>query len=309
MIDLSKHVTIFEGPDGSGKTTAARAFAELTGARYVHLGPFDQVTNGLARLYVEAMVPALLGYQDVVLDRCWLSELPYGVIFREGQVRLSVADRRMLERLALRCGAVVVRCLPPWPTVKANYLKRKHLEMLDNDHQLRQVHQAYKKLATDLPVLEYDYTQENVFPVLEAHVHDRRAPAHPVSLASAGHWDADTVLVGEAFGAVKNQDPLYRWPFGSFNGVGCSQWLTELLEGINKSENTLFWVNADQDLRFLVDSPRARARTATRSVYALGELAHEALVHLDVKHIEVPHPQYHKRFHHRETYQLAKELK
>jgi polyphosphate kinase 2 (PPK2 family) len=113
MID-SKVLTIFEGPDGSGKTTAAREYAEQTGARYVHFPALPRVKHGLGRMYVEAMLPALLGYHDVVFDRCWLSETPYGEAFREGQDRLTQADRRMLERLALRCGAVVVKCLPEW---------------------------------------------------------------------------------------------------------------------------------------------------------------------------------------------------
>ena len=40
---LSRELTIFEGPDGAGKTTLAKAYAELTGARYVHFGPLPRV--------------------------------------------------------------------------------------------------------------------------------------------------------------------------------------------------------------------------------------------------------------------------
>src|SRR5882757_4772670 len=101
-------LTIFEGPDGSGKTTAAKAFAAEMGARYVHLPQFKRVTTGLPRMYLEAMLPALLGYQDVVMDRCWLSEVPYGRVFRDGADRVGEISRHMLERVALRAGALVV---------------------------------------------------------------------------------------------------------------------------------------------------------------------------------------------------------
>ncbi len=293
----SQQLTIFEGPDGSGKTTAAKAYAAQHGARYVHLGPFPQVEKGLPRLYTEAMLPAVLGYQAVVLDRCWLSEVPYGTAFR-GRLRTGDADRRMLERLALRCGAVVVRCQPPWETVKANYLSRKHLEMLENEQQLRKVYQLYERLETDLPTFRYDYTRsEHVGSgTLSAQWTAHRTLCHPLGLSTAGNWEASTILVGDDFGEVKEQDPLYQWPFASFTGLGCSRWLTEHLMSINKSEHDLLWVNAKQlDVWF-------GAKGAT--VYALGEVAVERLAALDVACQKVPHPQFHKRFHSTEPYPL-----
>ena len=88
----SKKLTIFEGCDGSGKTTAAREFAEQTGAKYVHFHNLPRIKKGLGRMYVEAMLPALLGYQEVVFDRSWLSETPYGEAFREGRDAGTVGD-------------------------------------------------------------------------------------------------------------------------------------------------------------------------------------------------------------------------
>ena len=84
MPSTSAKLTIFEGPDGGGKTTAAEKYAKETGAQYVHFGPLPHVKDSLARVYVEAMMPAILGLQDVVFDRSWLSEIPYGTAFRGG---------------------------------------------------------------------------------------------------------------------------------------------------------------------------------------------------------------------------------
>ena len=249
--NISASLTIFEGPDGSGKSTAAKAYAELTGAKYVHFPALPRVSRGLARMYVEAMLPALLGYQSVVFDRCWLSELPYGVAFREGYDRMTRADRRMLERLSMRCGGVVVKCLPPFDDVKRTYLSRKHMEMLDNDQQLKTVYDLYVKQNTDLPVYDYDYTM-NPAGIKPDDLTGLRMILHPTGMASAGNLSPRSiVLVGDSFAERKDNDPFYQWPFASFSNEGCSRWLTDQLDIIDVRENELFWINADQDLSTL----------------------------------------------------------
>ena len=72
-----KNLTIFEGCDGSGKTVAAKEFAEKTGALYYHFDALDGCEN-VSQVFIDAMLPALLGVQDVVFDRSWLSEKIYG---------------------------------------------------------------------------------------------------------------------------------------------------------------------------------------------------------------------------------------
>ncbi len=292
-MDTSRRLTIFEGPDCSGKTTAAKAYAEATGARYVHFDALPHVSTGLARMYVETMLPAVLGYQDVVFDRSWLSEYPYGKVFRQGADRLGAATKRMLERLAWRCGAVVVRCAPPLHHILRTFRERAHREYLDNEHQLREIYRLYREQQTSLPVVDYDYTVE---PELkQVLVAARRSMLHPLKLASAGNWCAPVILIGERFAQRKNLDPHYQWPFASFSGSGCSQWLTRQLEDANVSEADLLWVNADQDLSLLPSGAPyialGREAAAVARGYGLGV-------------IQVPHPQYAKRFDATGPYQL-----
>ena len=299
--DFSKPITIFEGPDGAGKSTAAKWFAEKTGARYVHLGAFPGVSDGLPRLYVEAMLPALQGYQAVVLDRSWLSEPIYGAAFRDGRTRIDRINRRLLERVAMRSRAQVVRCLPPWEIVRENYEHNKDNEMLSSTAQLKVVYDDYVKLPadTDLPIIDYDYsTSPRPDEVIEAqrllHIF------HPADLVSAGNLSAPVLLVGEELAAIKNQDTLYQWPFASFSGLGCSRWLTEKLDRAGISEKHLLWVNADQDL--------LRLYPANKRVVTLGVVARETLSKLrdampSVIH-SVPHPQHWRRFHASDTYPL-----
>lgn len=297
MGQVSCKLTIFEGCDGTGKSTAAKAFAQATGARYVHFAALPRVNTGLARMYVEAMLPALLGYQDVVFDRSWLSENPYGVAFREGLDRLGDASRRMLERLAMRCGAVLVRCDPGWTAVRQNYIARKHLEMLDDVNQLEQVYELYEREPTDLPEVHHDYTVAYSHPPYDAIEH-ARFDRHPLSVASAGNWGANIVLVGESFAERKDTDAFYQWPFASFSKAGCSQWLTQQLDDIECSEADLLWVNADQDLSFLKDLAPGR-------IITLGDAAYNQVRKLKNTDVSiVPHPQHFKRFGGRGRYPL-----
>ncbi len=299
MDQVSCKLTIFEGPDGGGKSTAAQSYAQMTGAKYVHFTSLPRVGKNLGRMYVEAMMPALLGYQDVVFDRCWLSEMPYGVAFREGKDRLTSASRRMLERLAMRCGAVVVKCQPSWETVKANYLSRKHIEMLDNEYQLKTVYDLYAEQPTDLPLVDYDYTRGDLFEVNKVAllIDGLRMRQHPLGLASAGNWDARIVLIGESFAEREDNDPWYQWPFASFSDEGCSQWLADQLDLIEVGEDDILWLNSDQDLSVLYD-------LAPERIIAMGTEAYQQLYKLKIKAASVQHPQTWKRFNFKQRYPL-----
>lgn len=303
--ERSKQVTIFEGPDGSGKSTIAREYAERTGAVYVHCGPLPNLHQNLGRLYLETMLPALHGYQDVVLDRCWMSEMPYGHAFREGKLRLSVPKLRMLERAALRCGAVVVSCRPPWQTVKKNWEARKGEEMLKTAEQLRHVYDLYAcDRVTDLPCVQYNYLNKVSFADLRQAVDLKSSELHRTNRATAGSWGGQFVLVGEAPGERKDCDPWLQLPFVSFGGAGCSLWLTDQLERANVMETELLWVNASDDLSFL----KTDTELHDLAVVALGSVASDALLEAGITHNLVPHPQAWKRFNHQQPYPLIDTL-
>lgn len=310
----SKRLTIFEGPDGSGKSTAAQCFAELTGARYVHFPALPSVGKGqLARLYVEAMLPALLGYQDVVFDRCWLSEVPYGQAFRGGLDRLGPDSVRMLERLALRCGAVVIQCQPPVETCIANFLSRKGEEYLKSVEQLRMVYDGYTWQYTTLPRYTYDYTQKKELdlfgPFSQEMLDAIRTPRHDVSWGTAGNLEARVVLVGEGYAERKSTDSWYQWPFASFSNQGCSQWVTAGLRAAGVVERKLLWANAD-DKAFLTISLPSLVDHGT-TVVALGGAAWNRLQSVTPANslLQAPHPQNWKRFHAGRDYPLLTLLK
>ncbi len=100
---VTGHRTIaIEGCDGVGKTTLAKRLAREHGFRIVHSGPTPLGHDLRTRYHRILMEPG-----RVVLDRCFISELVYGPLFRDGSRlgRADVAD--LCHDLARRDGVVV----------------------------------------------------------------------------------------------------------------------------------------------------------------------------------------------------------
>ena len=145
-----RRLVIFEGPDGAGKTTLAAATAHALGTSYRHHGPYPGLgEEELVKTYARSMLPAVLGFRDVVLDRCWISETPYGLALRGGADRVG-ARRAELEALARLCRTTVVLCLPPFGRVLANWRARKGAELVEDETRLKTVYDCYER-ATALP--------------------------------------------------------------------------------------------------------------------------------------------------------------
>jgi hypothetical protein len=236
------------------------------------------------------MMPALLGYQNVVFDRSWLSEVPYGTVFRGGEDRLGDWQRRMLERIALRCGAIVIKCNPGWPKIKESFLTGRE-EMLENINQLEQVFLQYGRMKTDLPIIHFDYARQSFDDLVASWEMTEGGLVHPTSCNTAGSWDRDSItIVGESFTEPKEHDPLQQYPFVSFSNIDCSRWLTEHLIAHDVPEDRLFWVNADM--------PGLQYYLTGRTFITLGTPAAETCRKLGHTHFPTfCHPQAHKRFY------------
>jgi len=291
---IASRLWILEGPDGSGKSMLADALVgaggALAGAHRVHCGPFPRVGRGLARLYVEAMLPALLGHRDVVMDRSWLSEPIYAQARRHAPSRLDAVDLRMLERVAARCQTVVVRCLPALDRCLAAYRERRPTEYLKSEAELRAVWDLYAAgLRTTLPTVTYDFTRGlldydtsdagalSVAPSYDYAVGVIATRPHPLAASSAGHLDAAALLVGDRLDEIREHDPLLRLPFVGLSGSGAARWLAAQLERARIPESKLLWACAGEGdgLRPLLAAPGVRPRI----VVALGDAASRAVDH------------------------------
>ena len=124
---------IFEGADCTGKTRLIQelqswlATQQGMGTRVRHHGPYKQSINSVAHHYRYSIECAMDHRNKITfLDRSWLSEYPYSVLFRGVKPRLTELAHAQLELGAAELKAVVVYCLPSEPVAACNmFLKRK----------------------------------------------------------------------------------------------------------------------------------------------------------------------------------------
>lgn len=301
------YLTIFEGPDGGGKTTAAKAYAEKTGAIYVHFYEMAKVSaKGLPRMYVEAMLPALIGDSDVVFDRSWLSEEPYRKAFRPGlPSRCDAAMSRMLERLAMQCQVVLVMCRPPLEVCRKTFLERLSEEMLETTEQLDAVYDNYTSamLSSSLiPVTYlYNYTDESEF--YEHNVNGIRYNAYgpvPGPRFVSGNPRAQVCIV-DVRQPHTNHETWFRFPGISTDRTHPYHWLTEYLAGEYIDEQQLCWVFADG-----FDVDKFERQYGDKHFIALGAEPAALLAKAGHHATVVPHPRNQRNVDNaRSTYTLA----
>lgn len=320
---MAAPLIILEGADASGKSTLAAQLQEaIPNAYYVHMSDHSNVKKGLCRMYVEAIMPAVLGHRPVIMDRCWLSEEPYCRAFRPNEApRHDDADNRMLERLALTCDPLVVFCDPGWETIKKHFVERKGLdpdsEYLDNAFQLQVVRSYYPKglLRSHLPAVRYNWQKDTgMLAALVDRVESKMASCAQISdIQGIGSYNAQVMVVGDEFAKHQEFDPLYQWPFASFSNHGCSRWFATQLDKYKVPEDKLWWVNQDQ-LTHERDVIDILDHLEIHSIVCLGEKATDK-VRGFLRQTEqgmvdsFPHPAWWKRFNVQEDYIVARRLK
>ena len=149
------NLIIFEGCDGSGKTTAVNKLANKLGAKVKH---FDQ--HSVFEDYMREVWKAQESSTATIFDRCWISERPYGIVYRNGLDRLDSTQRKTLESEALKANVVLVRCVPGWDEILRSFRARKGTEMLDNEQQLKRVFELYRLEPSAMPTIWYDWTMD-----------------------------------------------------------------------------------------------------------------------------------------------------
>lgn len=158
-------LVIIEGCDAAGKTTLKN---ELV-SRYNFIEsvpkslPTDKTDIIMCAENATAINLALENGDHVVMDRSWLSEAIYSPLLRNMDGRFKPYQLRMLERMAMTAGAVIVHCDPGWNEVKQNWQVRGDAHITE-EHVLWSLYRDYKRLptTTNLPVYAYNYTQHPV---------------------------------------------------------------------------------------------------------------------------------------------------
>lgn len=149
-------IFIIEGPDGSGKTTLANKIAQMTGYKVVHR------TQPKTQEEKDEMMSDYLHFanttRNVILDRCWYSEMVYGKVMRD-ESYIDYPEMYALEKALLRHGAMIIYCTGPksvlWKRATErgeDYItsKEKFVEICDE-------YDAIMKCPHHIPVVRYEY--------------------------------------------------------------------------------------------------------------------------------------------------------
>ncbi len=292
---------ILEGPDLAGKTTLANKLLVRTAADYgrdtmlIHRGP--PTSHPL-----DEYVRPLLSYrpnrdQHIVIDRWHLGEIVYPRILGR-PTQMTPGIRRYVDAFLHSRGALLVHVDAPDDELITRYKQRG-----DDVRSLDQVLAAareFRVVAKDntLPAMHFTSVDD----IVEAAYH-REQTAHSSLLTHyystlVGAPYPITLYVGDTRGCYSGKrcthspthHPLFP-AFGPYPNT-CGAFLMELLH--DQYEIALCNIND-------VDSVYDQALHLASHIVALGRNASKTLRRMHITHMVVPHPQYVKRFHHRDA--------
>lgn len=302
---------VLEGVDRGGKTTLANRLADAHGrdrTLTLHQGPPPPRPADLTALYERPLLeqPLRSAIDDpdrlVILDRWETGELVYGPILR-GESRLSHGQALHVQLLLRSLGAVRVLAQPD----DVNAVLDRHFHSPDglvSVDCVEEIHGFYEGYAARNDWLRAETTAGTERGYDVAQLLERAAVASDGARSLADfpgylgpRWPV-ALLVGERRSSPKrNPDPT-PWtlkPFGPYGKNSCGQWLLDRLDEIGSTRVGL--ANAHepgQDLVALwerLDSP---------PTVSLGGEASAELRRLGLFHTRVAHPQWAKRFKHKE---------
>lgn len=288
-------ITLVDGYKDGGRSEVARALADHLEA-YHFIGT-RSTTPGE---YVQAMQLALDDIQPVVIERSWQFERYCLVIGKGSNIRTEHA--RMLDRLALARDGYLIKCCPPLEYILDIAAGRKATEA--EIFQLAANCQAWTDFPVPLPVMSFEEVEDPE--LILGGISDISSNAGP----GIGLWYPEHVimLVGDSHGPSKQPYKVnLNIAFCDMAKIGSSFWLASQLEKRFIPEHKLYWVNAKNTDKTWADSSFYEKLKPT-AVYAMGGVADQWCIRNDIKSVRVAHPQYQKRFHPHEPYDLIDRL-
>ena len=281
-------LVILEGCDRTGKTTLANQLVERHSFKYIHCG---QPKGDLYEEYMQILQDIEKEGVDTVIDRFVYGEFVYGPLYR-GEAALDEQQLRNIELKALSLNAMLIYCVDE----AENIIKR--FKTAGEDFAREELVPLMLNLYEDvidaaiIPVDRHrinsmlDMTQNNgIETALTIHLVNKHQ--HIIS-AIGNQQDPKLVLVGDK--RNDKNDPKYG-KFGQpFDFGPASEHLFNELYRAHVPLSEVLIINSD--------SPELDAVGRFDTIVALGVNAATQLKKLKIKHLEVNHPSYERRFYH-----------
>lgn len=290
-------IIILEGPDGGGKTTLSETLrSRLQNDRMTHVvkhGPYKGVkSEDLCKIFFRSMSQALTYDDNVIMDRSWLSEPIYGAVYRKGENRVDMPRWRMLERVALSRGAVVIHCQPDFEVCAKTFLSRLDEEYLDTIGQLKNVYDAYESIgqSTSIPVINYDYMHDDLSDLF-AKLDDKSYTN--VSSGGGCFREGNILMLCDKGPRANVRSSAAVVPFINFqDDDGPSRMLAETLQREGIDESQLYWINT-QTYQGTPLSTSFMQYLKPSKVFAIGNNAYTWALNNDIRAHKLPPPLYH----------------
>ncbi|MNU34852.1 SPBc2 prophage-derived uncharacterized protein YorR [compost metagenome] len=147
---------ILEGPDGAGKTTLALQLSLMTGYPIQHRSkPETEEEKQLMYFEYEEMCHS---YTDLIVDRCWYSEMVYGKVMRD---QSYIDSNQMLyfeDGIKSFGGGMIIHCTDKIETLWER-LQSRGEDYITDFHKLADITLHYEMLMHQekhiLPVFRY----------------------------------------------------------------------------------------------------------------------------------------------------------
>jgi len=283
---------VVEGPDGTGKTTLARAL-EKRGFEYRHEGVPAEGVN-IFEYYTQCVLNARGA--NVVFDRLHLGEMAYGPVMRTGS-KISVEQMKLLNRLLFSLGMKFVFCDTDDAAIEENWKKRQAREYVDNTERLRKVASNFRTLFAEFftlrDVVYFDYRTS----LLPQHLEEKHP--FPEVLCSRKCWPgvigsprARFLLVGER---ADGKDSCGA-DLAFYSDQKSSHFLNECLWEAGYQEEELAFANIMTMDATYNDIRAIYRNNPAQTIIALGKVASNRCHNLGVPRLEIPHPAFFKRF-------------
>ena len=156
-------IIIYEGIDGSGKSTAIEQLINTYKEKdikvnFVHNGKFPS-QKAAHRAYRVQLHNALLYEGVTILDRAYIAELLYSKIYNNHEDDIN--DYFALDDAFSKANAVIVWCNPPLKVCKANWSSRLEQEAFHDPIKYDALHRIHEMIPyiTRCNVKTLDYTK------------------------------------------------------------------------------------------------------------------------------------------------------